>query len=223
MVSSNISSPSLSENRWNQIKTLGKEGNTFESYGLTGLGLSQTSYNVAGAMFDICAAILVCSRRAHMSWPTWPNILQTDWDLRDLVPFEGRPESDQSATNSLAIPLFSWQSKALKSTWNRKFIRPIGDISLFLSYCILLPCRENVRKQTKCVCNQTEGNCHQRKANNWCFLLLVGNTWNVRWMRQLCVCMSIDLIVPSSQRWYWDLVCKKTAVTFHLQKAGWVS
>lgn len=33
---------------------------TFESYGLTELGLSQTCRNVAGAGFDICAAISVC-------------------------------------------------------------------------------------------------------------------------------------------------------------------
>lgn len=159
---------------------MGTEENTFESYGLTGLGLSQTSYNVARAMFDICAAISVCSRRVHLSWPTWSNILQTDWDLGDLVPFCGRHESDLSATNSLS----SWQNKALTITWNHK---QIWDISVLPSYCIWLPRHANVRWQIKGVCNQTVGDCNQTKAtaNNWCLLnclILVGIAWNVRWM-----------------------------------------
>lgn len=111
--SSNIYSPLLSESRWNRIKLGGNEGNTFESYGLTGLGWSQTSYNVAGAVFDICVAISVCSRRVHLSWPTWSNILTADWDPRDLEPFDKRPGSDVSCTNSRA----SWQRGKKKKRW----------------------------------------------------------------------------------------------------------
>lgn len=87
-VSSNIFSPSLSENRWNQIKTVGNEGIIVQSYGLTGLGLSQTSYSAVGAVLDICVTISVCSRRFNLSRLTW---VQTVWDLRDLVP----PKCDQ--------------------------------------------------------------------------------------------------------------------------------
>lgn len=49
-VSNNILSPSLSGNRWNQIKTVENKGNAFESHGLTELDVSHTSYNTVEAV-----------------------------------------------------------------------------------------------------------------------------------------------------------------------------
>ena len=41
---------------------------------------------------------------------------------------------------------------------------------------------------------------------------------------QLCVCMAIDLIKPSTQRLkHSDRVCKKKSVSFHLQPVEWVN
>lgn len=182
-VSSNISSPPLSESRWNRIKTVGNVGNTFESYGLTGRGPSQTSYNVAGAMFDICAAIFSVVQKGACVMTHMAQYPANRLGSQRPGAIWRETWERESATNSLA----SWQSKALKITWNHKVIKPIWDISILLSYCIWLPHHANVRWQTKGVCNQTVGDCNQTKAttNNWCLLnclTLVGNAWNVRWM-----------------------------------------
>lgn len=70
-----FSSPLLCENRWNTVKTVGNDGNTFESYEQTGqeLDLLQINYDTTGT-FDICDAILV--RFRHLSWRTWPSVMQ---------------------------------------------------------------------------------------------------------------------------------------------------
>lgn len=82
-----FSSPLLCENRWNVVKTVGNDGNTFESYEETGqeLDLLQTNHDTTGT-FDICDAILVGFR--HLPWRTWPSVMQTHWGS-DL-PLKGR-------------------------------------------------------------------------------------------------------------------------------------
>lgn len=158
---------------------------TFESYGLTEVGLSQTSRNVAGAGFDICAAISVhVQNGAFCHDPHGPVSCQQTgiseiwchltWDLRvwpKCYQFSGilTKQSFNSHMKSQNIHL-------------RRFYT-----SLFYTSWLLRHANVRRQKKKKGVCNQAAGDCNQTKAtaNNRCLLnclVLVGNAWNVRWM-----------------------------------------
>lgn len=74
-----VSSPLLSENRWNQIKTAGNEGNGFWVVWAdrTGPGPEELQPH-----FNICAAILGCSRRWICRDPCRSVSRQQRWSQR---------------------------------------------------------------------------------------------------------------------------------------------